>query len=339
MAVMAGRTKSSDDNDKTIFPLYVVFGRNRRLAVDTVEQITDLVIGQDDPQLALSSYDGNNAGLADVLADLRTLPFLSQRRLVVVRDADDFISNYRTELENYLQAPARSGVLLMTADSFPGNTRLAKLAKKIGKVFDCGLIKPRELPGYLADYARQNYKLSVSRDVVDLLIELAGDDSSVLLCEIDKIAAFVADPKEPKTRITQADVHALIGNNRQYNVFNVIDAMTGAKADLALTRLDQMLSQDKDAQYGAVGAFAWHFRRVYNARLMLDRGMSGRDVIRQLRIWANQDQFIRQAKQLSLKRISTALRALGKIDYAAKTGAGTVKTGLEKLILKFCLAE
>lgn len=332
---MAASSTSTSDK-QTIYPVYVIFGSDRRRACDKQHEITDLVLAGADPQMALSAFDGPDATLADVIDDLRTLPFLSPSRLVVVKDADKFITKYRGELEKYLDNPSATGVLLLMPSSFPGNTRLAKCAKKIGQVTDCSPVKPRELPSYLKNYTLQHHNLVFQRSAVELLISLAGDDSGILLSEIDKIATYLGDSKGQKKQIAPEIVQNLVGNNRHFNVFNVIDAMTASDKSLALTRLDQMLSRERDAEFTAVGAFAWHFRRLYNARLLLDKGVAGQQIIRQLRIWSAPDQFIRQARQLPVARLGNAIRKLADIDYAAKTSRGTVRAGLEKFIVQFC---
>jgi len=324
---------------KDIPVIFVVYGKNHRLVTEQIEKIAERVLGASDRQVSLRNFEGDQAELADVLDELRTLPFLSERRLVVVRDADEFISTYRQNLEAYLDNPSPTGVLLLVPESFPGTTRLAKKAKKIGEVISCEPVKARDLPRYLTKYAQQTHSLQLTPKAAALLIELGGDESGMLCSEIDKLAAYLAAPNQEKKRIELEDVQELVGNNRQYNVFNVIDAMTQGQAGSALKLLEQMLSQDRDAQYKVVGAFAWHFRRLYNGRLMLDRGVSEREVIRQLRIWSQTEAFIRQLKQLRIETIANCLQSLMHIDLVSKTGGGTVRTGLEKLIIEFCRGQ
>lgn len=322
--------------DGAFSAIYVVYGKDRRRAADTVHEIADQVLAGADVQVALSTYEGPEASLAEVLDDVRTVPFLSPCRVVVVREADSFISKYRQGLEDYLDSPGATGVLVLAAESFPKTTRLAKRAVKIGKVIACEPAKPRELPGAVVEYARTRHGLSVSPQTAVMLIELAGDDWGSLCGEMDKLAAYVGGPDGGKKSIQAEDIEALVGNNRQYNVFTVIEAMTGGDAAAALARLDKMLGQDRQAEFTAVGAFAWHVRRLYNARLLVESGMADRAVTKQLRIWSQPDAFIRQVKQLSVAVVGDMLKELMRIDHASKTGVGTVRTGLEKLIVQFC---
>ncbi len=46
---------------------------------------------------------GDKPALADVLDELFTLPFFSRRRLVIVEEADTFVTKYRKDLEAYVR--------------------------------------------------------------------------------------------------------------------------------------------------------------------------------------------------------------------------------------------
>ncbi len=327
------QSKSSGPLQQPISPVYVISGKERRRAVDELGKIVDFLLEDSDPQVCLSQYDGPDAKLADVLDDLRTLPFLAERRVIVVKDADKFITNYREYLENYLNAPSATGVLVMLADSFPKTTRLAKLVAKIGQHIPCDPVKANQLPEFIADYARSQYNLALNVNAARLLVELVGDDSGMLESEIDKVATYLAGSTEKN--ISAELIQNLIGDNRQFNAFNVIDAMTEGNTALALTRFNQMIQRSKDAQFTAVGAFAWHFRRLYNARLLLDERVSERDIISRVKLWGNVRQFMTQVHRLNIRQIAAVIRELTKIDLDSKTGRGTVASGLEKLIVKF----
>ena len=59
--------------------------------------------------------------------------FGAGRPLVIVQQADDFVSGNRGDLEQLLDEPIGKGILLLVVKSWPGNTRLAKKAAKTGE--------------------------------------------------------------------------------------------------------------------------------------------------------------------------------------------------------------
>jgi DNA polymerase-3 subunit delta len=318
-----------------ISPIYVIYGKDRRSALDHLHRLTEQVLAGADPLVAMNVYD-QTPEWADVNDALGTLPFLSERRLVVIKDADEFIKQYRSRLEEYADAPSETGVLILMPESFPKTTRLAKRVSQIGAVIACEPVKPRQLHDFLMNYAKQSHQIQLTRPAAAMLIELGGDDAGLLVNEVDKLVAYVTAPEINNKQVDVDDVQAIVGQNRQFNVFNVIDAMTVSQSASALQRLEQMLRQDRDAQFTVVGAFAWHFRRLYKARVLMDKGMAPGAINKELRIWSQPDQFIGQVKRLNLMRIGAILRELMVLDWHSKTSSAAVQLGLEKLIVKFC---
>src|SRR5207244_3629139 len=78
-----------------------------------------------DPSFALSAYPGDAADWSVVRSELATIPFLSPRRVVVIEQADKFVTEHRSELEKYVAAPS-SGVLILDVKTWMATTKLAK---------------------------------------------------------------------------------------------------------------------------------------------------------------------------------------------------------------------
>src|SRR5689334_7863550 len=68
--------------------------------------------------------DGERAELATVLDELRSFAMFGGAKLVVVRSADDFISRYREQLEDYVAAPSDRATLILRLESLPSNQRI-----------------------------------------------------------------------------------------------------------------------------------------------------------------------------------------------------------------------
>jgi DNA polymerase-3 subunit delta len=118
-------------------PIYAVSGDDAYLRDESLRAIARAALGSDDQDMALSRFAGDQASLASVLDEVRTLPFLAKCRVAVVDGADPFVTAHRKELETYAEKPSTSGVLVLSVKSWPGNTRLAKLIEKSGLAIEC----------------------------------------------------------------------------------------------------------------------------------------------------------------------------------------------------------
>jgi DNA polymerase-3 subunit delta len=250
--------------------------------------------------------------------------------VVLVKGADDFISKNRSLLEKYFENPCPTGVLVMTVGSWDARTRLARMLPSVGRMISVTEPKRWELPGRLVRYAADAYGKSLTKEAAELLVELSGDNLGQLYTEIDKLAVFANAEKT----ISHNHVESLIGHNRLFGAFDVIDAVVAGDKGRAVNRLRAMFAGDKSAEYMVVGAFAYHFRRMFNAKVLLENNVQQNEIANRLNIRSNRDGFFSQLRKVTLKQLGSGLKRLAAIDYAIKTGRARAAVGMEQFVLK-----
>src|SRR6185437_15678781 len=129
------------------------------------------------------------------------------RRLVIVDDADDFVSDHRSHLEKYVDKPVRKSVLVLDVKTFPKTTRLSKQLATKGLEVECSELKGIALSKWLQDTAQEKYQQTLSRDAAGLLIELVGNELGLLDQELAKLATYVGSG----ATINIDDVRKLVG--------------------------------------------------------------------------------------------------------------------------------
>ncbi len=309
--------------------VYVIAGKDDSLVSSRCEKLLDSLIEHSQRATGLFNADPNSASISEVLDELRTAPFLTSKRVVAIKQADDFISENREYMETYFENPCLTGILIMTVSSWKSNTKLAKKLPAIGELINVEPPKRGELPVQLIAYANDTYGKNISRTAAEFLIDISGDEISRLYSEIDKLAIFADQDKT----ITEKHIESLIGHNRIFNVFAVIDSIIAGNAAEAIERLRGMFADDKSAEYTVVGAFAFHFRRMFNAKVMTGKGEPIGNIIKKLQIWSNRDKFFEQLKRITLKQIGYYLQRLAETDYAIKTGRTQAPVAMEQMVM------
>ncbi len=309
--------------------IYVIAGKDDSLVSSQCQELLDRLLEPTQRATGLLDAEAAAVSASEVLDELRTAPFLTDKRVVRIRGAEDFISKNRTLLEKYFANPCPTGRLILTVKTWDARTKLAKKLKKVGKLMSVTQPKRWELPQRLIRYANDAHDKRLSKDMAEFLIELTGDELTRLYSEIDKLALYAGDQKI----ITQRHVESLIGHNRLFSAFAVIDAIIAGNAGVAIERLRGMFAEDKSTEYTVVGAFAYHVRRMFNAKILLDKGLRPREIENRLRIWGNTDAFFAHLRQISLKQIGKYLQQLGETDYEIKTGQTQAKVAMEQLVL------
>lgn len=220
----------------TFPPVVVIFGAQRHLKQSSLSVVKKSVI--DDDETSLTKFTGPAAELHSVTDELRTVSMWGENRLVIVEDADDFVSKYRAQLEKYVEKPARKSVLVLEVKSWTKSTRLAKQVAASGIDIECSELKGAELSRWLQDTARDTYGKSLSRDAGALLIELVGEDLGILDQELSKLTSFVG--AEPK--IEAKAVQSLVGGWKLETTWALTDGVRDGDLAFAIEALDQLLT-------------------------------------------------------------------------------------------------
>jgi len=290
-------------------PIYVLHGSDRYRRRRYREAIVDALLGDADRQLALVSYD-DSAELADVLDTVRTVPFLAPRRVVILDDADRFLTQHRGALEEYFANPASNGSLILIVNTWQDRWRIAKLAVQVGEVLDCSPPSPGELPKWLTKAAKSRGK-TLSKDAAGLLAAWVGPDLAQLENEIEKLALYVGTRKD----IAAEDVAAVVSPTAGPVAFALSNAIDARNPKAALEALNDLLAQPGE-EYRVLGLLAWHLRKSASPR----GGGYGRR---------------RPAPAPDPARLTGKLRRLLAADLAIKTGGEPAAT-MQMLVTELC---
>lgn len=309
-------------------PICVVYGKNAYLRRRKLDKTVKRELAGSDPSGSLIRVEGERAEAAAVLDDVRTYSLLGERRVVIVDDADAFVSRNRQALERYAADPADSGCLILSCTVFDARTRLFKAVKKIGELIDCKPLSGQALIQWLIDSAADVHGKKISPQAARCLFDHVGTEQERLDQELSKLVLYVGD----RAAITPGDIEALVGRYREQAVFAVTDAIAVGDTATALSAWQQVLATDRAAPGRAIGGLAWGLRRLLEARRRLDQGASLPSLAREC--WTDVDVFERRMKRCSVHRLEDQLTDLLAADVDSKTGLGNVGTAVEKIIVK-----
>ena len=318
-----------------VSPVYLVGGPDLFLADQQIRDLVDHLLSPDQRQLAFwQPPEENLPEVAEILDELRTLPFLASRRVVLIKNAENFISGNREHLEKYLENPSPTGVLILQVGKVDSRTRLSKSVMKLGGVIETGQMKPHEIPKFASGYCQQHFGKALNHSAAQMLVQFVGDETGRICSEIEKLVTFVGEKKS----ITPDDVQALVGQNRMFDAFEVIDAMMNHRIEEALRRIRKMFETDRSTEYTVIGAFAYHFRRLFSAKAALEKGQSQQQAARKAGIPSFiQDRFFAQLRLVTLVQLGKIMARLGEMDFMVKTGQTTAPSAMERLIVRIDL--
>ncbi len=318
-------------------PIVVIYGdEDYQKATVLQRALATLLPPEVDRALALVVLDGTQdeehggPSFAGIMDDLKTLPFLTDRRVVVVRAADKFITTYRERLERYLAAPSPTATLILECRSFPKTTRLYKAAAAVGgELRECRKLTGRALVGFVNEEARVRGK-RIEPAAAQALCELVGADQGILAAEVEKLSLYAGSRAE----ITAQDVSELVGQTREEKIFRVMDEAGSGRLAEALTLWHQVLSSDPSAVYKCVGGLAFVLRKWLDAQNLRRQGASTRDLATRLMMWGREREAEALLARQPAEKLASLLGGLAELDSQAKIGRRSIETGVEAFLVR-----
>ena len=318
-------------------PVYALVGDDDFLKRKSRELLARTLLGDADPELALSTFAGDRATFREVRAELDTLPFVGDRRVVAVEGADKFVSDCRAQLEGYLAKPSKVGTLIIDASkkALPATSKIAKALPTAAKI-ECESPtsnKLRDVQNWVRAWANQEHGKPIATAAADLLVDRVGPHLGQLDQELAKLAAGVEKPE-----IAAADVDRLVANSHEGDTFKILDAIADGRAADGFAVLGQLF-RDGDDEMKILGGLAFQLRKLGQvaervaAGDSLGQAMDAANVTK----WPAARQGIeRQLRHLGLRRARQIPDWLVEINLGLKGGSELPRRmQLELLLTKF----
>ncbi len=297
-------------------------------------------------------FDGETVQLAEIASAAGTLPFLAERRLVLVENLTDS-ANGRALLDGLpdllASLPDWSRLIFVETglqDESPTDApaerkrkasrrqALRQLSNIVendprGKVM--AFEPPRDAVRWVMERAAR-HNAAIEPRAAQQLLDRIGDDLTLVDTELAKLAAATAGERP----ITVSDVALLTPYSPEANVFHMIDALGQRQGEVAL-RLFRQLLDAGDEPLRIFSLIVRHFRYLLIVKEQLDGGQSVGHIVQLLAPKVREfavKKMAEQSRHYSLALLERIYRHLLEVDLAIKTGKVAPDVALEILIVR-----
>jgi DNA polymerase-3 subunit delta len=230
-----------------------VFGDDAFLKGEVLVALRRKLISGDDGEFGLSVFAGRDAQLRDIHDSLASVSLFGDgQRVVIVEEADAFVSEYRAELEDLVASRSREpsetrsasarrtygSVLILDVKTWPSNTRLAKAVAGIGLAIKCEAPNERQIKTWLTQRAKSVHNVRLESAAAEALLELVPPELGILVQEIAKLELIVGADRVIDEKLVQENV----GGWRTRQVWDMVDAAADGRAADALGYLDRLIT-------------------------------------------------------------------------------------------------
>ena len=324
--------------------IHLVYGEDD-VSVD--EALTDLAqsAGPDDLRdVNYTSLDADGLTPNAVAAAAFTVPFMSDRRVVVIRG---LLSSFERRPPSGSRRSSNSDLLKAWTEfadqlnSLPPTTDLAfvdgglsksnPLVRKLtplSQVREFPLPRERDMPGWIMRRAN-SIGVRIEPRAAATLAEAVGRQPRLIDSELRKLALY-----SDGTPVGVEDVRNMVAYVREANIFQAVDAIIDRRTGVALKMLRRIMEDGAPAAY-VMTMIARQVRLLLMAKDMKEQGLPQDEIGRRLRLsgWVL-NKTLQQERRLSFDYLAHVHNQLVKTDLALKT-----KPLDEQLALEILVAE
>ena len=309
-------------------PIYLVVGDDE-YEKDEIAKAFQAAVPEDIQAFAFerfSAIDTTDPGV--VVNSARTLPFLGDRRMIVVTRAEKWFSGKRKGgddaspeddddtggadlLEAYFERPEPASTVVFIAADVNRTFRLVKALVKQAVTIECWGLKGEKDPrgpatealnraGRLAAGLFKRAGMTIDRDAVEPLLAHAGTDIAILRGDVERLILYCHGRKV----VTLDDVDAVVSGTALLNPWGVVNAVERGDAREALRQI-RVVTDAGEAPFMTLGQIGWWVRN-------------------------------KLPQMGSPDRVRAAVDAVFRTDLAMKSSGGEPRILLERLAVELC---
>ena len=295
-------------------------------------EIVNKLIGDD--EINISVYRGSEWEISELIADLQTVPFFSDNRVVIVENPGFIVSPkvndepFVNALVSYFKKPNESTTFIIYIDQ--NIDRRRKALNTLVKYMK------REVYDTLSE---EDFQQAVNEDLRNSGLKLDFDSRNELMqrlpLDLDNWKNELEKLKLYPEKIDREVIRQLVAKPLESNVFELTNAVNTRNTARAIEVYHDLLVNNKNDIQGLIGLLAGQFRFMLQAVTLMEQGYNQKDIAEQLncregRIYmAFKNSGSRNSRQL-LK----VLDSLAQLDQNIKSGKVNPQLGLELFLVE-----
>ena len=224
-------------NKGNLQPIYYFFGEDYYLLQATVKAVEVAAAHFITSEFDKETFFGDSNNLGEVLDFASSFPFGSEKKLIIVKQFEKIKD--KNLLTRYAESPVEFTILVLVHDGLISNLNSEpyKTLSKNNFIFEAKELKGKNLIKWLVNFVIEKGK-SISEENASLLVDISGDNRSMLENQLEKIFTFMNKENE----ITFKHIRELTIRLKKYSIFDLQNAIgkkdKGKAISIAFNLLD-----------------------------------------------------------------------------------------------------
>lgn len=309
--------------------IYFYYGEESLIIKNKIER---LIRETKADEYNISTYDLDEVSIINALQDAVTMPFLSDKKVIVFKNPRFLSSELSlTDKEmnafnSYLASPMDSTYLIIDGNNIKLDERkdIVKRLKKLPNAVETKELSDIEISGWIKRQCTIS-GVDIKDDAVRAFHNMVGKNLINAKNEIDKLISYVG----PNGVITASIVDKVVVKEIQNDVFSLSNAIIEQNKSKIINLYRELIDSGNDVYY-LFSLVSKSMREIFLVNTILQEGYKQADVSRILKVSPGRAYYmVRNARNLDIDKVKDYVTKLGDLDFQMKSGKVDIKAGFE----------
>lgn len=304
---------------------YLLYGTEAYLKKLYKNKLKTGIIGNEDT-MNYTYFEGKSIEIPKVIEVAETLPFFSERRLLLIENSGLFKSS--NDLADYIKTMPDYCYMIFVESEVDKRNRLYKAVKEVGYISEMNGMDEKDIQLWVAQLLKRSGK-KITRDTLMYFLNKSGTDMEGMVQEVEKLVCYAMD----KEVITVEDIDAVCVTQVSNQIFLMIDAIASRKQRQALDLYYDLLTL-REKPMSILFLITRHFNILLQIKEL--KGQNRSEVAKKVGVppFAVQ-KYMSQADNFTKQGLIENLKDCAEMEAQVKTGFMTDQMTVELLIVKF----
>ncbi len=287
------------------FPVYLLEGEDAFFKERSLSLLIDKFVSEPELNLVTLSSD---CTCDELITSLNGYPFMSEKRMTVIKDFYPKQEYFKSGLKEYLENPSDYSILVIINDKTFDNFSKFSCVCRV----ECSKAETNLLIRWIkAECAK--YSVVIDAETARVLAEFCSSDMTRIETETNKLCCYVGDGGT----ITRKEIEEMVSRDTDYKIYEMTDFIARKQFDLAFFVIKDMLSKGESPQMIITSVYNY-FRKLLHASIS---NMTVIELAKCLNIKEYPaKKLLEQSAKFKKRALKSAVDALTDADYRIKSG-------------------
>lgn len=305
---------------------YLLFGEEEFLKQSYKKRLRQAVAGDD--TMNYNYFEGKGLDVQKLISLANTMPFFSDRRLILVEDSGCFKAASDELMEALPDIPDTT-CMVFVESAVDKRNRLYKKVKELGSAVELKRQSASQLAVWAGRILAQNGRKITSSDM-NLFLERTGDDMETIRTELEKLISYTMGQEI----VAREDIEAVTTVQVTNKIFDMVAAIVAGKTKIAMDRYEDLLTL-KEPPMRILFLIARQFNQILLVKEMMASGNDKSAIASKLKIPPfAAAKLMPQARNFTKEQLAGCVEACVETEEAVKTGRLGDRLAVELLIMR-----